>query len=164
MKKLVIIILGFHVLACQSSKPGLTREEFESKIQHVEKSNRASKTLADGWYQTASFENDFMRTDKTAKRYFINPKPVVLPDNFIRAKEYKNYQGTEGLAVYFDDIGTEAWAKATADNIRANLIFILDNEILAAPFVNSQITNGVSAFSKGGMTEAQWNKIKSMIK
>lgn len=139
-------------------------EEFEFKIQQAEKSNLAGNTLVNGWYQTASSENDFSRMDEAAKQYFIDPKPLILPDNFNRAEEFENYEGVKSLAVYFDEVGTEAWAKATADNINANLIFILDNQILAAPYVNSQITNGVSAFSKGGMTAEQWNKIKSMIK
>jgi len=165
MRKLIIIILGLELLSCQSSKPGLTKEEFESKIQVIEKSNIADKRLADGWYQTISTENDFKRIDKkTSNQYFINPKPIILPDNFNKAEEFENYEGAKGLAVYFDETGIEAWAKATGENTGTYLIFILDNEILTAQYVNSPITNGASAFWKSDLTENQWSRIKSMIK
>ena len=75
MKELVIIILGFVSLSCQNSKSGLTNEEFEAKIEAVEKSNMADKKLADGWYETKSVENAFRRIyKKTASQYFHQSK------------------------------------------------------------------------------------------
>ena len=165
MKTLLITILGLLVISCQSSKTGLTKEEFESKINSIEKSNLDKKNLANGWYETTRTENDFKRVDKkTSTNYFINPKPLILPENFSKGEEFENYEGIKGLAVYFDEIGIKIWSKATNENTDSYLIFILDNEILTAQYVNSQITNGASAFWKNDLTENQWNKIKGMIK
>jgi len=165
MKNLTIIVLGVVLLTCQSSISGLTRDEFETKIDSVEKANLAGNKLDDGWYETTTNENDFMRIDKlTQNQYFINPKPIILPDNFFSGEEFENQEGVKGLSVYFDETGIESWARATHDNTDSYLIFILDNEILTVQYVNSQITNGASAFWKSDLTDNQWRRIKSMIK
>lgn len=165
MKTLLITILGFLVISCQTSRTGLTKEEFDTMINSIEKSNLDNKNLANGWYETARTENDFKRVEKkTSTNYFINPRPLILPENFNKGDEFENNEGFKGLAVYFDDIGIEIWSKATDENTDSHLIFILDNEILTAQYVNSQITNGASVFWKNDLTENQWNEIKEMIK
>ncbi|MET2985323.1 SecDF P1 head subdomain-containing protein [Aureibaculum conchae] len=164
MKKLILILIGLNLTFCQNTKTGMTKEEFETKIEIIEKENIANKRLANGWYTTLSKENEFKRLyNKTSDEYFINPKPIVLPDNFSISEEYENNQGVKTIAVYFDQSGTDSWSKATDYNIGLHLIFILDNEILSAPLVNSQITNGASAFWKNELTEKQWKKIKEIV-
>ena len=143
----------------------MTKEDFESKIESIKNLNIANKKLADGWYETSKSENEFKRIDKiTSIIYFINPKPLILPQNFSKIEEFENYQGFKGLSVYFDEIGIKVWSKATVGNIGSHLIFILDDDILTAQLVKSQITNGASAFWKNELTENQWKKIMGMIK
>ena len=165
MKRLTILLTGLILLSCQSTKTTMTKEEFKTKLEATEKANITNNTLADGWYATLSTKNEFIRFDnKTLTQYFIDPKPIIIPANFSKGEEFENYQGVKGLAIYFDSTGIDAWAKATYDNVDSYLIFILDNEVLSAQLVNSQITNGASAFWKNDLTENQWKRIKSMIK
>ena len=68
MKTLLITILGFLVISCQTSRTGLTKEEFDTMINSIEKSNLDNKNLANGWYETARTENDFKRVEKRHQR------------------------------------------------------------------------------------------------
>jgi len=164
MKTISITILAILVISCKSSRTELTKEEFEAKIISIENFNPGTKKLANGWYETTKSENDFKRIDqRTSTSYFINPKPLILPENFSKGDEFENYEGHKGLTVYFDEIGMEIWSKATDANTGSHLIFILDNEILTAQYVNSQITNGASAFWQNDLTESDWNQVKGMI-
>ena len=165
MKKLIYLLIALSVLSCQNTKDSLTKDEFESIINNAEKSNITKKQLTDGWYETSHKENEFLRVDKkTPIEYFINPKPIVLPENFKKFEEFENYQGFKGLGINFDKQGADAWSIATKENVGLHLIFIMDNEILTAQIVNSQIFNGASAFWEEDLNEEQWNRIKNTIK
>lgn len=56
------------------------------------------------------------------------------------------------VAIKLDDIGTEAFKKATEENIGKPIIIKLDGEIISAPTVNEAIRNGESVIS-GSFTE-----------
>lgn len=165
MRNILFVLVGLSLWSCGNTKPGMTKEEFETKIQATEEANIADNRLANGWYATLVDENKFERINKeTEDHYFINPKPLILPDNFSKGEEFENNSGSKGFAVYFDQTGINAWSEATGDNEGSYVIFILDNEILTAQMVNSQITNGASAFWKNRLTENQWEKVKAMVK
>jgi hypothetical protein len=142
----------------------MTQEEFQSLILSIKKSNLASNTLEDGWYETSKTPNEFKRMfKKNVKEFYINPEPKILPENFKKIKESQNYEGRETIVVKFDKFGKEAWAKTTEENISSNLIFILDNEILSAPVVQGIITSGVCSFSKDDITYAQLTSLRNMV-
>lgn len=165
MKNSLFIFISLLIISCQSPKKGMTSEEFQSKIDSVEKLNLINATLADGWYEVSPKENNFLRVDKKlADTYYLNPKPIILSENFFTATEKQTNDGAEGLLVYFDDVGIKAWAEATDKNTRSYLVFILDNEILTAQYVISKINDGASAFWKKDCTDSQWERIKKMTR
>lgn len=164
MKYLVLFLFILFQFSCSSPKPDLTDEEFLIKIKEAEESNLESKKLTDGWYQTMRTENEYMRVDPmSSKNYYINPKPIILPINFWKAEEFEHYDGSPGLSVRFEKSGTDAWSKATGQNIMKPLIYIFNNEIISAPTVNSQIRTGNAAFHKAQHSEREWAVLKQRI-
>jgi len=164
MKSLSLVFFILLLGSCQSSKYDIDAEEFMIKIKEAHSSNLDTKKLVDGWYQTSRTENEFTRIDpKTSESYFINPKPLILPINFKKVEEFENNEGFSGIGVWFEKSGTASWSKATGQNINKHLIYIYKNEILSAPYVNSQIFSGNTAFWKQDFSENDWSKFKSVI-
>ncbi|CAG5084649.1 hypothetical protein CRYO30217_02530 [Parvicella tangerina] len=79
-------------------------------------------------------------------------------------KNLKITKVLRGLAIYFEEAGIEAWARATDKLTGSSIIFILDNEILTVQQVNSKITNGASAFWKSDLDDQDWKRIMKMVK
>jgi hypothetical protein len=170
MKHSMLFLILITVLGCAQTKNNLSLNEFEFKIKELTRQNLATKTLADGWYHISVDSNQFRRIEEgTNSIYYIDPKPIVLPLNFEKSEEFKNREGDEGIAIYFDAIGTEKWSEATkaADEAKtaenSYLIFILDDKILTAQRVRSQITNGASVFWKTDLSKSNLDKIKQML-
>lgn len=164
MKQFVFFFIIVSTIGCTVPKNKLSEKEVAREIQKAAEQNSETKTLVDGWYHIVNYPNEFKRIEKeTNTAYYINPYPIVLPINFERAKEFKNYEGKEGLAIYFDKVGIEKWAEATKKAEDSFLVFILSDNILSVQKVNSQIINGLSAFWKGSMSEADYRKIQTMV-
>lgn len=165
MKNILLLIISIFLIACQNESTGRNIEEFESKIESVENSNIQNKKLEDGWYAPSQEKNDFMKIDpKTSKETYIDPRPIILPENISSFEEFENYEGSKGVAIYFEETGIEAWAQATDKLTGSSIIFILDNEILTVQQVNSKITNGASAFWKSDLDDQDWKRIMKMVK
>lgn len=165
MKLLFIPLLCLVFASCNRLSQGLSVEEHKDQIDAITQSNISSLKLADGWYSISRDTNDFMRIDrKTDTEIFINPKPIVTPKNFIKTEEFESNSGEHGLAVYFDEPGSHDWEKATNVYSGSKLVFILDNEILTIPTINSKITNGVCVFWQSELTDSDWTRIKKVTK
>jgi len=162
MNRSILVILIIIVLGCTKTKNSLSEQELEGEIKKATEQNLATKTLVDGWYHISNDSNEFKKIEKGNEAYYINPNPIVLPINFERGEEFKNHEGDEGLAIYFDKMGIEKWAEATKKAEGSSLIFILSNSILSVQSVNSQITNGASAFWKASLSEEDYKKLKEI--
>ncbi len=165
MRKILIVTLSLFLISCNSVGQERSKEENTSLINRAYKQNLASTTLNTGWYYVVKDSIGIARVDSISQvKYFINPKPIILPTNFKRSKEFKNYQGFKGLSIYFDKNGIELWTEATGNSIDEQLIFILNDKILTINLVNSQITNGVSAFWYDDLTDIEMTELKKLIK
>ncbi|CAG5084645.1 hypothetical protein [Parvicella tangerina] len=99
MKNILLIIIAIFLVACQHGITGYNIEEFESKIESVENSNIQNKKLEDGWYAPSQEKNDFMKIDpKTSMKTYIDPRPIILPENISSFEEFENYEGSKGFS------------------------------------------------------------------
>lgn len=62
-----------------------------------------------------------------------------------------------------DETGTKAWSIATKKAVGRKLAFILDNRLLHAPAVNSQIIGGVTALNRSDYSKAELEDFKTII-
>ena len=62
-----------------------------------------------------------------------------------------------------NETGTKAWSVATEKSVGRKLAFILDNRLLHAPSVNSQITGGVTALNRNEYSKAELENFKTII-
>jgi preprotein translocase subunit SecD len=67
------------------------------------------------------------------------------------------------MIMTLDEIGTEAWSVATEKYIGKKLAFILDDNLLEADYVNSQITGGITALISGDYRKDELENIKAVI-
>ena len=159
MKYLSILFITI-VLSCSAQE-----KDFTKKIQKISKNNKQNKVLHNGWYHISNQKNEFERVErKTGDKFYINPKPILIPENFKSHEEFENFEGDNGISVLFDSFGTKQWSKATDLASGSHLIFILNNKILSSSYVNSQITGGVSAFWKSEHTSREWDELNKILK
>jgi len=156
------LLIVFLITGCQSTNNSKL-DEFENKLLEIHSRNVETDSLETGWYHIMNEASAFKRYfHKTQSVFYIDPKPVVIIDNFKECKETTNISGFEGMAVYFDKAGKMNWKRATKAAIGSNLVFIFDNEIIMAPKVHSEITTGVCVFWYDELSVEVLQKIKSI--
>ena len=100
---------------------------------------------------------------KKHQYYFIDPLPIVSARNFRELKVYQSKNGDYGLMISLDNGGASARSIATQKAIGKRLAFILDNKLLEAPSVNSQITGGTTALNGGNYLQSEIEYFKKII-
>jgi preprotein translocase subunit SecD len=102
--------------------------------------------LQTGWYYIIDEDKGTKRQlDKTENYYFLDPSPIVTAKNIKEIKFRLDNEQKAFLAIQFDAPGTKAWSMATLRSINRRLGFVLNDKLIQAPLVNSEITGGVSA-------------------
>lgn len=124
-------------------------------------------TLKTGWYYVTDQQTNFKRQlDKTSEFYFIDPN-VIVP-----VGQFKNLELTDSeyegkrypmLVIRFDTKGTDSWSIATEKSIGGKLALIVNDKLVIAPRVNSQITAGVSALNRTDYTKQDIEEILKQI-
>jgi preprotein translocase subunit SecD len=118
--------------------------------------------LATGWYYVV--DNDHRRQlEKDTIFYFIDTTPIVAPKHFTTLEVTEDNWHNAMLVIKFDKEGTKAWSNATAKYIGRRLALIIDNKLMIAPKVNSQITGGVSALNAKWYSKQDLEKFKTII-
>jgi preprotein translocase subunit SecD len=165
MKKTILLLFFILSISCKSEGQEYLKKETSNIINKAYNKNIANLTLVNGWYYVTKDSTGFSKKDSVSQvEYLINPKPILLPINFKKSKDFTNYQGFKGLSIYFDKVGIELWAEVTEKAIGKYLVFILNNKILSINIVNTQITNGVSAFWYDDLTDLEMVELKKLIK
>ena len=104
--------------------------------------------------------------DKSAKTYFINPKPILTVKNF------KYMQISEGiiqgqkqaeLTIEFNSQGADIWSEATKKSIGKQLAFIVNNQLLYVPEITAQINSGGALLNRNVYSGAELKKFKAII-
>jgi len=147
MKKTILLIFFILSISCKSEGQEYSKKETSDIINKVYNKNIADSKLVTGWYSVTKDSTGFSKKDSISQvEYLIIPKPILLPINFKKSKEFTNYQGFKGLSIYFDKVGIELWAEATEKTIGKHLIFILNNKILSVNMVNAQMNEWCFSF------------------
>lgn len=123
-----------------------------------------SEYLETGWYYVTENGKGVERIlESTGEVFYIDPKPIVTTKDFFIIKLEENNSGNPYLSIKFNGRGTTAWRIATGKAVGKNLAFILDDELLVTPYVNSQIDFGVSAIGYVSYDENDLLMIKQKI-
>jgi preprotein translocase subunit SecD len=163
--KIILLLISIPFLTNCSNK----NSQNNFKIIDDSISNRLTKPITDstlqtGWYYIIETNNGYRRqVGESQVYYFIDPTPIVISKNFKTLTIYNNNEGTPEMMMTLDEKGTEAWSLATEKYIGKRLAFILDNKILEADYVNSQITGGITALIGGNYRKDELEKIKTVI-
>jgi hypothetical protein len=124
--------------------------------------------LKSGWYYITDQETNFRRQlDKTNEYYYIDPNVIVPVEQFKEMELIDSeYEGEECpmLSIKFDTKGTESWSDATEKSIARKLALIVNDKLVIAPIVNSQITIGISALNRIGYTKHELEEILNQLK
>jgi len=141
----------------------------KKNIEDTYKKNISDSTLATGWYYICDTANGFKRElDKTVESYFIDPRPIVTKQNFIKLEifdtdfkgQYKDYTG---LKMMLDEDGTKEWSNATEKAMYKKLALIIDNKLINAPEVNAQITSGKTLLNRTEYSKQEIEAFKKKI-
>jgi len=174
MKNSSVLFLSFilFLTACFNNNKNIGGRLLADPEQHIKDSPdillHDSTILYTGWYYVVDTVNCFMRHlyKSPADTFFINPKPIVLAENFTTLQIYESNAGGQkyiGLTMQLDKAGAKNWSIATQKSIGKQLAFILDNQLLQVVKVNSQITSGITALNSGVYSRTELENFKKWI-
>ena len=123
-------------------------------LESVYEQNIKDSVLATGWYYIIETENGFKRQlDKTEEFYFIDPKPILVKEQFGKLEIYKtDFQGQSedyvGLSIQVNKDYKSLWANATEKSTGKRLGLVINDQLVNAPMVNTKIDNGMSSLNR----------------
>ncbi len=106
---------------------------------------------------------------QTAQLSFYDEQMNVLvegshvTDAKVQMYQQSNQQSEIVVALEFDSEGKELFRKATADNIGKRIAIFLDDTLLSAPVVNTEIPDG-NAVIQGGFTQESAKELADLIR
>jgi preprotein translocase subunit SecD len=133
-------------------------------LEECYEKNLADSALMTGWYCISGAGSGFVRQlDKTDEFYAVNPFPILTAEDIITLAVDKNNRGELYLSMKFGKAGTELWRVATGKSVGKNLALIVNDRLISMPYVNSEITTGVSAFGRTGCPKEEYEAVKQEI-
>lgn len=124
--------------------------------------------LKTGWYFISADTTGYKRQlDKSGDIYYIDPAPILLANHFKMVEVQEGtYQGKQRLSLFFrfDEVGTKAWSDGTLKAMDGRIAFVVDDVLMCAPMVRSQITSGVSVMDRGNETREGLEAIAAQIR
>ena len=160
-----IALLSTVILLSVCGKQG-EKENSNKSLEDCYQKNLENTTLMTGWYYTSDTDSGFVRQmEKIDVYYKINPFPIVTAEDMTTFSIQENDDGnTYYLLMGFGKRGTESWREATKNAIGKNLVFIVNDKLLSAPYVNMEISNGVSVLHRNDYSKEEFEKIEQAIK
>ena len=118
----------------------------------------------------ADAESAIEELGKTAQLTFTDESGNVLLDGSMiedAKKEVGSVSSDSGsqpyVALKFNEEGKQKFADATKNNIGKRILIVMDNDVISAPTVNSEITDG-EAMITGGFTGDSAQELADLIK
>lgn len=87
---------------------------------------------------------------------------VVMDGSCVKSAEMGYYEGAPVVQFSLNGEGTDAFAKATAENIGKRILIVLDDEVISDPTVNTAITGG-EGFIEGQFTAEYAQSLAMLI-
>ena len=126
----------------------------DADLESIYEQNIKDSVLATGWYYIIEAETGFKRQlDKTEEFYFIDPKPILIKEQFDKLALFKtDFQGQSedyiGLSIQIDKEYKDLWANATEKSIGKRLGLVINDKLINAPMVNAKIETGMSSLNR----------------
>jgi preprotein translocase subunit SecD len=160
---IAVTLLLFLTAGCGSQ--GKEKVEIRNlSLEECCERNLANSALMTGWYCMSDTDSGFVRQlDKTDEFYAVNPFPILTAEDIMTLAVDRNNRGELYLSMKFGKAGTEFWRVATGKSVGKNLALIVNDRLISTPYVNSEITAGVSAFGRTGCTKEEYEAIKQEI-
>lgn len=118
----------------------------------------------------ADAESAIEELGKTAQLTFMDESGNVLLDGSMiedAKKEVGSVSSDSGsqpyVALKFNEEGKQKFADATKNNMGKRILIVMDNDVISAPTVNSEITDG-EAMITGGFTGDSAQELADLIK
>lgn len=107
------------------------------------------KNKAGGLYEMSQTGEQFQDYNST-EIYYLNDQSHISFKNFesISRQEDNDY-GSEGLLLELNPIGASLFSEMTNRNLGRQLCFVINDKVVAAPFVNSVIDEGSIVMDMG---------------
>jgi SecD/SecF fusion protein len=150
--------------------PGLSEAEKESAIQQIKKAaflefrlvhhdseDLLKKGLIPPGYEILKMQQRRGRDNmEVTYTLVVQKKPAngLTGQHVKRAYVTSNQVGQPEIALTFDSVGAELFAKVTQDNVGYQLAIVLDGELYSAPRINTAIMDG-NAVIEGDFTMAE---------
>jgi len=152
-KELVETDFGWHIIKRIEVKPASTRED-------------DSSTRGGGEGDSQEFKSAHILI---AKKVNPEPKKEFIPTG-LSGKNLKNASvqfQNQGLSepevsLKFDDEGTKLFAEITKRNLQKQVAIYIDNQIISAPTVQAEITNGEAVITGNFSTEEAKDLVKRL--
>lgn len=161
---LFIAILTLSFLTIRGSNCQTYKQGQPVNFEDCYKLNLQDSTLMTGWYYVSTTKSGFVRQlDKTDEFYVINPYPIVTGEDMTTLDIQTNNRGEKYLLIRFGKRGTEQWRIATQKAIGKNLALIVNNKLVYTPFVNIEITVGISTLLRIDYSKKELEKVKEAI-
>ena len=87
---------------------------------------------------------------------------VIMDGGSVKSAEMGYYEGAPVVQFSLNGEGTDAFAKATAENIGKRILIVLDDEVISDPTVNTAITGG-EGFIEGQFTAEYAQSLAMLI-
>lgn len=154
-RQITYIILALIFFDCSSTK-NKTADNSKSTDHNY---------LVTGYYYLTKDSDKFQRQlFGTARKYSLNPAPIITVDNFTKVSVDKNNFGNYYLRIDLDESGGQKWSEGTGKAIGDSLAIVVNNELIQVARVNAQITAPVTAINREGLTKSEADKYLADIK
>ena len=100
-----------------------------------------------------------------SKRPYVLNKKILMTGEFIRDARVRidSRDNSPYVALSFDSIGADVFAKITQRNVGRNMAIVLDNKVQSAPVIREAITGGEASIS-GQFTVEEAETLKIVLK
>jgi preprotein translocase subunit SecD len=96
------------------------------------------------------------------QKVYLHNKAVLTNAHIASAKVTKSVVDRPEILIVFTKEGRATFAKVTRENINKPLAIIVDNELICAPIIRTEITGGKASIT-GSFTEEEANRIAKGI-
>ncbi len=90
--------------------------------------------------------------------------PALGGGVIVDARQDYDNMGNVEVSLNMNTDGARTWKRLTGENIDRQIAIVLDNHVYSMPFVRSEIPNGMSSISGGGMTLEEAQDLANILK
>ena len=129
--------------------------------------NNATPNTYNRLTEVVKFEEVWDKTTNKliSKRPYVLNKKILMTGEFIRDARVRidSRDNSPYVALSFDSIGADVFAKITQRNVGRNMAIVLDNKVQSAPVIREAISGGEASIS-GQFTVEEAETLKIVLK